>query len=74
MRLFEADKPTVWTVGEETGAQIKKARETATRKTGYSVRPHMRRAHWHGFWSGPLTAEKRDFAVKWLPPIFVGGD
>lgn len=35
-------------------------------------RPHVRRAHWHGFWSGPRKSEKqRTFSVQWLPPIAV---
>lgn len=73
LRFFEADKPRIWRVGEEVGQRLQKQRDAAA-KSGYSLKPHMRRAHWHGFWSGPKNAEKRKFAVKWLPPIFVGGE
>lgn len=30
--------------------------------------PHVRRAHWHSFWTGPRDGE-RELVVKWLPPI-----
>ena len=32
-------------------------------------RPHVRRAHWHGFWSGPRESDARKLSLKWLPPI-----
>ena len=36
-------------------------------------RPHMRRGHWHHFWTGPMdSAQDRKLVLKWLPPIFVG--
>lgn len=73
LRFFEADKPKIWRVGEATGQKLREQR-TVTQKSRYTLKPHMRRAHWHGFWSGPKNAEKRDFNIKWLPPIFVGGE
>lgn len=73
LRFFEADKVRIWRVGEETGQRLREQREAAV-KSGHSLKPHVRRAHWHGFWSGPKNAEKRKFDVKWLPPIFVGGE
>jgi hypothetical protein len=37
------------------------------------VRAHIRRAHWHSFWTGPRREPKqRQLVVKWLPPIPVG--
>ena len=68
VRFFPADRVRVWTVGKETGETIRKAWQ------GYEhgkVRPHLRRAHWHGYWKGPLEGE-RSFSYKWLPPIPVG--
>ena len=36
---------------------------------------HVRRAHWHTFWTGPIAdPEKRRRVVKWLPPIAVNLD
>ena len=40
-------------------------------------RAHVRRAHWHGFWTGPRDperAEERRFDLRWLPPIPVAVD
>lgn len=38
---------------------------------GGTVRPHMRRAHWHHFWTGPRDGA-RNLVLKWLPPTIVG--
>jgi len=36
-------------------------------------RPHIRRAHWHGFWIGPkLRPTERRMDVRWMPPLPVG--
>lgn len=76
-RLFPADRNRIVDVGRELGAML---REGAVHgkpgaPTGRSVRPHLRRGHWHGFWTGPRK-ENRDqqkFVLKWLPPVFVHG-
>lgn len=34
---------------------------------------HIRRAHWHHFWTGPRDGE-RALVVRWLPPIPVNAD
>jgi hypothetical protein len=69
-RLFAPDKPKVWTVGAEIGETLRQAKlsEPSCRR----LRPHLRRAHWHGFWTGPKAGE-RQFRYKWLPPIVVAG-
>lgn len=54
-RLFPPDRPTVHVLGETYGAQIRKARDVSGSVAHHgSPRPHVRRAHWHGFWTGPL--------------------
>ena len=76
-RLFPADRNRIVDVGRELGAML---REGATHgepgaPTGRTVRPHLRRGHWHGYWTGPRK-ENRDlqkFVLKWLPPIYVHG-
>jgi hypothetical protein len=84
-RLFQADRPTTWDVGVRLGAALRRAyqaQQTAQTGTGGHVRPHVRRAHWHGFRSGPMKtpdgtpigAESRQFALRWLPPIAVNLD
>jgi hypothetical protein len=35
--------------------------------------PHVRRAHWHSYWTGPRKEpKKRELIVKWMPPVPVG--
>lgn len=68
MRFLPAKKPRIWNVGQEVGKEIRRAMQTH-----HSKRSHIRRAHWHGFWSGPRDGE-REFNLKWLPPILVGGE
>jgi len=69
----------VWTVGERIGASIRKYRneeaqrhsDRETSATHASPRPHIRRAHWHHFRTGPKTGEQK-LILHWLPPIPVG--
>lgn len=81
LRLFPPDKPRVWRIGEEAGAAIERGRVATSASGGErkGPRPHMRRAHWHGFWSGAIKQRpgeekqpERRFGYKWLPPIVVG--
>lgn len=69
-RLFPPPKPKIWQVGDFVGETLRQAEQSIA--TGRSVRAHLRKAHWHGFWHGPKSAERR-FRYKWLPPIVVGG-
>lgn len=68
-RLFPADKPRIWTVGAKMGATLRQA--DIYEPDGRTIRPHLRRAHWHGFWTGPRDGERK-FSYKWLPPMMVG--
>ena len=67
-RLFPPSKPRIWYVAESIGERLR--REYDSEPTGRTVRPHLRRAHWHGFWSGPREGERK-FRCKWLPPTLV---
>ena len=86
MQTFPASQPQVWDVGVRMGAALRAAyaaekterAEASGGGAGHaSPRGHIRRAHWHGFRSGPrLTAEgesipanKRRFELRWMPPI-----
>ncbi|MDO8845605.1 hypothetical protein [Methylicorpusculum sp.] len=71
-RWFPADKPRVWSVGREIGELLRTNTETV-KDTGRSVKTHVRRGHWHGFWTGPRDGERR-FNYQWLMPMVVGGD
>lgn len=84
LRMFPADRPTTWDVGVRLGAAIRQAREApsdqAERVTeGGRARPtpHVRKAHWHPYWTGPRAPERaaeRVMKVHWLPPIPVNVD
>lgn len=34
-------------------------------------RPHMRRGHWHNFWTGPRDGDRK-LVLHWIPPTFIG--
>jgi len=68
-RLFPPEKPRIWSVGCNTGDNLR--RERAKRAGGGNLRPHFRHAHWHGYWSGPQDGERK-FSFKWLSPVVVG--
>lgn len=70
LRIFAPDKPTTWDVGVRLGAALRTARESegSSGESNSGPRPHVRRAHWHGYWTGPKTGERK-ITLKWLPPI-----
>lgn len=70
-RLFPPDRPRIWQVGKEIGIKLRTSgTRSAHKEDGYNVRPHIRRPHWHGFWSGPKEGERK-FGYKWIPAILV---
>lgn len=82
MQFFPADKPATWDVGVRLGAALRRAYQSEQTGTGgvhTGPRPHIRRAHWHGFRSGPrlrpdgseIPAAERAFDLRWMPPIAV---
>lgn len=69
--IFPPERPRFMPLGEEFGNLIRqyREREAASGHTIHgTVRPHIRRAHWHTFLMG-AGREKR--ILKWLPPTFV---
>lgn len=76
-------EPRFWDIGERIGTTIRKYRneeaqatlseQEKTPDTQASTRPHIRRAHWHHFWTGPRDGERK-LILRWLPPIPVGID
>jgi hypothetical protein len=80
IRLFSPQQATVWDVGIRMGAALRKAREAAGERElregisdmqRTSPKSHVRRAHWHGYWTGPREGQQK-FVLKWLSPILVG--
>lgn len=75
IRNYQARRINTWEVGYRVGAalrafEVKRRDANDASGTGASMRPHVRRAHWHSFWSGPRDrAQDRKKRVRWLPPI-----
>ena len=75
-RLFPSQKSRTWDVGVRMGAALRRARATSNTEgetteeesSRSSPRPHVRKAHWHLYWTGPRSGEQNP-TVKWLPPI-----
>lgn len=76
-RMFPAQRVSVWDVGVRMGAALRAAGAICSQSESAAQyrsgpRSHVRRAHWHGYWTGPRD-EERTFVLKWLSPILVGG-
>ena len=61
-------------VGYRIGADLRKynriKKQSVTDESSSKVRPHVRRAHWHHYWMGPLDGD-RNLILKWVAPTFV---
>ena len=68
-RLFEPVRTRTW----EVGKSVTQAISEGLRGPGAKKAPHIRRAHWHGYWTGPRKGE-RTFGYRWIPPIAVNVD
>jgi len=81
--LFPPDRLSVWDVGIRMGQALRQAPETGTpgdadhqdasKPTLTQKRPHLRRAHWHTYLTGPRSGPQHRL-LKWLPPITVNFD
>lgn len=72
-------QPTYHPLGARMGTALDLARARWASSTepggGRSAEPHIRRAHYHRFWTGPRSQpDLRRLVVKWLPPIPVNLD
>lgn len=77
-------RPKAWDVGLRFGVKIrawqqrqqaKQHQEGSTGESGAGIakRPHVRRAHYHGYWYGPKKdGAPQKYKVRWLSPILVG--
>jgi len=74
-RLFPPDKPKIIHVGKSIGDSLRVASvsENESSDSSRSLRPHIRRGHWHGYWVGKKSDEKNDrkFVYRWLAPMGV---
>lgn len=66
-----AREPLVWDVGIRVGAALRSAYGESHdgAETGRTVRPHMRRAHWHHYRVGP---KRERLELRWIAPVAVG--
>jgi len=64
---------TVTEVGFRIGSSLREYGRSVSRGdgSGATVRPHVRRAHWHRFWTGPMGGDRK-LVTKWLHPCLVG--
>lgn len=64
-------------VGFHVGPALSQVREQSSApradELGGSVRPHIRKAHWHTYWTGPKTLPQVP-ELRWLHPIIVHPD
>lgn len=82
LRNFGPDEPRVYEVAYRIGAALRLDRAAIARGipgdgSHASPRPHIRRAHWHAFWTGPKASISKDrpadrkLVLKWIAPIAV---
>jgi hypothetical protein len=81
--IFAAQEPVVWDVAYRIGRTLRAAEVKPTRDQGgthASPRAHIRRAHWHSFWTGEKAKvgvareTNRQLVLRWLPPTPVNAD
>ena len=73
-RWFPAPGPTIYQTGYRLGSALRRMRSTPRPEpagSGASPAPHIRRAHWHTYLTGPRDGDQERI-IKWLPPIPVG--
>ena len=75
LRLFPPSRPTVMDVGVRIGAALRAGQNSTAASSatgqGGSKRPHVRRAHWHLYWTGPGRSVPK---LNWIPPVGVNLD
>lgn len=71
-RLFPPNKPSLWRVGETFAAELRLANADNPELSGRHPSTHLRRGHWHGYWLGPRSGERR-FEYRWISPLVVKG-
>lgn len=72
----KASEVTEFSVGVRIGGAIrkyKKAPQSKSNGTGSAKRPHSRRGHWHHYWTGPMSGERK-LVLQWTAPTFIHPD
>jgi hypothetical protein len=68
------EKTRTWDIGIKTGKLLREASEGLAKITGpngsrTAKRPHVRRAHWHLYWTGKGRKTPK---LNWVSPMLVG--
>ena len=77
-RLFPPATPQLWDVGWRVGSVLHAHNQPTRHSTtgeGTGVRPHLRRAHWHTYWTGEgsrTDRTRRQARLRWVAPVLVG--
>ena len=70
---------TAWDVGTRISHALRKNTASSDQpahrnhSSHTSPRPHIRRAHWHHYWTGPRTGERK-LVLRWLHPVLIGDE
>jgi len=74
-------RAATWEIGTRIGAALRKAMDAQAKdetepngRPHSTPRPHMRRAHWHSFWTGKRGSAERKLILRWLPPMAINID
>lgn len=77
-KTFAAQTPAVWRVGYRVGTDLRRARQDTNNEagsgggSGTKKAPHLRRAHFHHYWTGPRKdPARRQLILKWLDPMLI---
>jgi len=79
-RFFASNKYTVWEVGADIGEMLLREKRSEIELQGncqdedkerVSPRPHVRRGHFHHFWTGKREDPERKLVLKWIHPMLV---
>lgn len=72
-----------WNLGTEISQTIRKMNQRPSAPFSYRSNesagigspksPHVRRGHWHHFWTGKRDGERKRI-LKWVPPTFINAD
>jgi hypothetical protein len=80
-KVFPPGEPLILPTGWRWGKAIRLARERREREpsapTGRRVAPHVRRAHWHLYWTGEGSRKDPSRAkplLRWVPATLVNRD
>lgn len=70
-------QPNIRVLGKRLGGEIRLFKELveadgkSSNVNRKSVRPHIRRGHYHGYWAG--KGQNKHFKLRWQPTLFVNG-